>query len=132
MGHALASWVGVEVHVGRGRGARHWRRDSETPLARLRSHPVRVHRGPAEVVAVAANLVGDDGDRIRPVGFSSEGLDLGKCRVGRQARWLLGEHRGFPLLAQCLLLGESLLLLAHLAATGAAAGTARLRAAFWH
>lgn len=66
VGHALGTRVGVVVHV-RGRGGGHgWHRHGEG-IAGGGRHPV-VERGPAEVGAevgaVAAHLVGDNGNRV--------------------------------------------------------------------
>jgi len=82
-----------------------------------------LHRGSAEVLAVLAvvtGAVGDDGDGVGPVLDAAKVVDLGQGRVGGQAGWLLGQHRGLPLAAQGLLLGEGLLFPAHLAAGCAA------------
>jgi hypothetical protein len=112
VGHALCPWVGIEIRVVGGRGAGHGRRNGE---ARRRGrHPLLVHGGAAEVVGVVADLVGDNGHRVGSVGFTSKRLNLGQGGVRGQARWLAGEHGGFSLLAQSLLLGEGLLFPAHL------------------
>jgi hypothetical protein len=116
VGHALGPGIGIIVHV-RGRGAGHGWRHCEVGLGRHSGCFVGgvVARGPAEVVGVVADLVGDDGDGVGAI-VSTKALHLGEGRVRGQARRLPREHRGFPLLALGLFLGKSLLFLAHLAA----------------
>lgn len=126
VGHALGPGVGVVVHV-RGRGGGHGRGHGEVGGG---GHAVVVDGGaggPAEVVAVvgvAADSVGDDGDRVRAGAFTSKRLDLGQGRVRGQAGRLLGQHGRLALAAQGLLLGEGLLLPAHLATAAAGFGAA--------
>lgn len=99
------------------------------------SHPVGVGRGTAEVVGggvVGAGLVGDNGNGVWARVLTSKRRELGKGRVGRQARRLLRQHGSFALPAKSLLLGEGLLLPAHLAAGDASIGAvaANFRGAF--
>lgn len=124
MGHALRPGVGIVVHVG-GRAAGHGWCYGEVGVG-WHSAP-SIDAGSAEVVAgviVVAGLVGDDGDRVRAGAVTSKSLDLGKSRVRREAGRLLGEHCSFTLSAESLLLGKSLLLLAHLAARSASIAAA--------
>lgn len=64
---------------------------------------------------VGASFVGDNGNGVWTGVFTSKRGNLGKGRVRRQARRLLRQHGSFTLLAKSLLLGELLLLPAHLA-----------------
>jgi hypothetical protein len=126
VGHALSPRVGVVVHVGGGGSARHGRRPHGKAVGRRGGHSVVVHGRAAEVVrVVVGDLVGDNGDRVGAVGVAAKGLDLGKRRVRGQAWWLLRQHGGFSLLAEGLLLGESLLFPAHFGSRRAATGATR-------
>jgi hypothetical protein len=66
-------------------------------------------------LTVVAGFIGDDGNRVWASVVAAKIVNLGKRRMRRKTRRLFGKHGSLPLLAQGLLLGKGLLLLAHLA-----------------
>lgn len=93
-------WIGVDER-GRVCTTRNWRHDGEVVG---RCHSVLLDGRSAEVGAVVANLVGNNGNGIRTV-VSSKASNLGERRVVRKARRLSRQHCCLSLLPQGLLLG---------------------------
>lgn len=126
--HALGAGVRVDILAIVVRAA--WNRGNRHRSLR-RGGRLVIHGG-SDVVGgrrttIATGLAGDVLVRVGAGVLAAKGVDGGERRRLRKLRWLLGQLGGLALLPQELLLGERLLLLAHLSTRCAAAGKTGVR-----